>query len=104
MPDQLKKPVETKLQQHLSFHQRHDEIRKRRAELIARLSILKKQSTKHPGYKRALRLLNNTFSGASLAQRSAVLKAAAWLINLIEHQIAIEPPAPMPAQQPDSDL
>jgi len=42
------------------FNQRHQEIEKDRAELIARLSALKEPSRKHPGYNRAIRLLNKT--------------------------------------------
>jgi hypothetical protein len=68
------------------FNQRHQEIEKDRAELIARLSALKEPSRKHPGYNRAIRLLNNTFGKSSLAQRPGVLKAATWLINIVERQ------------------
>lgn len=40
--------------------------------------------TPHPGYKRALKLLNDTFRKSKLAQRLAVLQAAAWLIDVLE--------------------
>ena len=86
MADRFEKPVVTALRQQVAFRQRQHEIEKDRTELIARLSALKEPSRKHPGYKRALRLLNNTFSKSSLAQRPAVLKAATWLINIVERQ------------------
>ena len=86
LADRFEKPVVTALRQQVAFRQRHHEIEKDRAELIARLSALKEPSRKHPGYKRALRLLNNTFGKSSLAQRPAVLKAATWLINIVERQ------------------
>ena len=39
----------------------------------------------HNGYRHALKLLNDTFRKASLAQRFAVLQAAAWaLIHVLE--------------------
>lgn len=38
----------------------------------------------HPGYKRALKLLNDTFRKSKLPQRLAVLQAAAWLIDILE--------------------
>jgi hypothetical protein len=75
----------------LPFNQRHHEIEKDRAKLIARLSALKEPSHKHPSYKRALRLLNNTFGKSSLAQRPGFLKAATWLINIVEHQTTTGP-------------
>jgi hypothetical protein len=75
------------------FNQRHQEIEKDRAELIARLSALKEPSRKHPSYNRALRLLNNTFGKSSLKQRHRVLKAATWLINIVERQTTTDPEA-----------
>ena len=39
---------------------------------------------RHPGYKRAMKLLNDTFRKSKLAQRLAVLQAAAWLIDILE--------------------
>ena len=38
----------------------------------------------HPGYKRALKLLTDTYRREKLAQRLAVLQAASWLISLLE--------------------
>jgi hypothetical protein len=86
MPDQFNNSLKTTLRPLELFRQRHHEIEKRRADLIARLMALKEPTRSHPGYRRALRLLNNTFSKASLRQRPAILKAAIWLINITEHQ------------------
>ncbi len=52
--------------------------------MIARLALISSGSQKHPGYKRALTLLNDTFRKAKLAQRVAVLQAASWLIDILE--------------------
>jgi len=67
-----------------SFRQRYDELENRRAELIARLQGLGAQAQAHPAYKRALKLLNDTFRKSKLPQRLAVLQAAAWLIDILE--------------------
>jgi hypothetical protein len=61
---------QTALRQKMLYNQRHHEIEKDRAGLIARLSAIKEPSRKHPSYKRALSLLNNTFGKSSLAQRT----------------------------------
>lgn len=66
------------------FRQRYDEIESRREELIARLNSLDDGARAHPGFKRALKLLNETFRKSKLAQRLAVLQAAAWLIDILE--------------------
>ena len=66
------------------FRQRYDEVESRRAELIARLQGLGQGAHSHPGYKRALKLLNETFRKSKLAQRLAVLQAASWLIDILE--------------------
>jgi hypothetical protein len=84
---------QTALRQKMLFNQRHHEIEKGRAGLIARLSALKEPSRKHPSYKRALSLLNNTFGESSLAQRPGVLKAATWLINIVKRQTTTGPKA-----------
>ena len=67
-----------------SFRRRYNEIEAHRDALIARLSALGDASKHHPGYRRALRLLNETFRKEKLAQRLAVLQAAAWLIDVLE--------------------
>jgi hypothetical protein len=57
--------------------------------LVARLTSLGEAGQQHPGYKRALKLLNDTFRKAKLAQRLSVLQAAAWLIGVLEKLIAV---------------
>jgi hypothetical protein len=69
---------------HGNFRQRYDELETQRSELVSRLRMLSKTARPHPGYKRALTLLNVTFRKAKFAQRLAVLQAAAWLIDLLE--------------------
>jgi hypothetical protein len=66
------------------FRERYDEIEAHRAELVARLTSLGEAAQRHPGYKRAVTLLNATFRRSKLAQRLAVLQAAAWLIDVLE--------------------
>ncbi len=68
-----------------TFRQRYDQLESRREALVARLRKLGEGAThQHPGYKRALKLLNDTFRKSKLAQRLAVLEAAAWLIDILE--------------------
>ena len=66
------------------FRARYDELEAYRLALVARLTSLGEAGQRHPGYKRALKLLNDTFRKAKLAQRLAVLQAAAWLIDVLE--------------------
>lgn len=66
------------------FRQRYDDVEIRRTELIARLRGLGAAAQAHPGYKRAFKLLNDTFRKSKLAQRLAVLQAASWLIDILE--------------------
>ena len=72
-----------------SFRQRYIDLEARRATLIARLGTLGETSRQHPGYRRAMRLLNETFRKEKVAQRFAVLQAAAWLIEVLEKLAAI---------------
>jgi hypothetical protein len=67
-----------------SFRQRYDDVEAHRAELVARLRALSDKAQAHPGYKRAMKLLNETFRKSKLGQRLAVLQAAAWLIDILE--------------------
>ena len=67
-----------------TFRQRYNELEAQRAALIARLVRLGTVAQQHPGYERALKLLNDTFRKSKLAQRLAVLQAAAWLIDVLE--------------------
>jgi hypothetical protein len=71
-----------------NFRRRYDDLEARRAALVARLHSLGGNAQQHPGYKRALKLLNDTFRKVKLAQRLAVLQAATWLIDVLE-QITI---------------
>ena len=72
-----------------TFRRRYDELEAQRDVLVARLRRLGGAAQDHPGYKRALKLLNDTFRKSKLAQRLAVLQAAAWLIDLLEQLTAI---------------
>jgi hypothetical protein len=67
-----------------TFRQRYDNLEARRTALVERLRALGGGAQKHPGYKRALTLLNDTFRKSKLAKRLAVLQAAAWLIDILE--------------------
>jgi hypothetical protein len=67
-----------------SFRRRYDELEAHRAALVERLSRLGEAAQRHPGYRRALTLLNETFRREKVAQRLAVLQAAAWLIDVLE--------------------
>ena len=55
-----------------------------RAALVSRLAALGEAARAHPGYRHALKLVNDTFRKSSVAQRLAVLEAAAWLIDILE--------------------
>jgi hypothetical protein len=67
-----------------NFRQRYEQIEARRAALMQRLNALGGPARNHPSYKRILKLLNETFRKASLAQRAAVLQAADWLIEVLD--------------------
>lgn len=67
-----------------SFRRRYDELERQREALIARLANLNKAAQMHPGYRRAMKLLNETFRKSTLAQRIGVLQAASWLLDVIE--------------------
>ncbi len=49
-----------------------------------RLTSLGERARRHPAYKRVLTLLNTRFRKVRLAQRVAVLEAAAFLIAVLE--------------------
>jgi len=70
-----------------SFRARYDALEQRRADLIARLGALGETARANPAHARARKLLNETFRGASLVQRAAILEAAAWLIALLDRSI-----------------
>ena len=67
-----------------TFRERYDDLEARRADLVARVHRLSEAAKQHAGYKRALKLLNDIYRREKLAQRLAVLQAAAWLISLLE--------------------
>lgn len=81
-------PVKSPTQKRPSFRQRYDELEARRAELSARLRSLGEAAERQPGHKRALRLLNDIYRKEKLAQRMAVLQAAAWLIDILEKLVS----------------
>jgi hypothetical protein len=63
---------------------RYEGAEKRRIALLEQLSRFDKTARAHPSYKRALVLLNQRFRRAPIDQRIAILKAAQWLVDLIE--------------------
>lgn len=67
-----------------TFRQRYDDLEARREALVARLRGMGEPAEKHPAFKRALKLLNDTYRKSRLAQRLAILEAAAWLIDVLE--------------------
>ena len=71
--------------QRQSFRKRYDGLETRRAELSVRLQTLGDPARQHAAYKRALKLLNEIYRKEKLAQRLAVLNAAAWLIDVLEN-------------------
>lgn len=69
------------------FRRRYDELELRRSELMNRLVRLEHLPQATDACRRAKALLNATFRKATLAQRVAVLQAAAWLIHVSETMI-----------------
>ncbi|MBV9955817.1 MAG: hypothetical protein JOZ70_11255 [Pseudolabrys sp.] len=67
-----------------NFRKRFNDLDARREKLLARVKALSATTVHHPGHKRALVLLNQTFRRAGLAQRAAILEAAAFLIDVLE--------------------
>ena len=67
-----------------SFRQRYDDVELARVAMLERLAKLTPRTRAHPGFKRASTLLNQSFRKAKLAQRTAVLSAAEWTIDLLE--------------------
>ena len=63
---------------------RYEGAEKRRIALLEYLSRFEKTARAHPSYKCVLTLLNQRFRLAPIEQRIAILKAAQWLIALIE--------------------
>jgi hypothetical protein len=67
-----------------SFRGRYEAAERRRLQMLDRLNGLPEPARKHPGYRRALTLLNETFRNARIAQRTAILQSAEWLIDVLE--------------------
>jgi hypothetical protein len=67
-----------------SFRKRYDDVERARGDMLQRLAKLDAKAQTHPAFKRASTLLNQSFRKASLAQRTAVLIAAEWTIDLLE--------------------
>jgi hypothetical protein len=72
-----------------SFRARYDALEQRREDLIRRLGDLGDQARANPAHARARKLLNETFRGATLVQRTAILEAAAWLIALLDRSMTL---------------
>ena len=66
------------------FRKRYDDVELARVAMLQRLAALDAKARAHPGFKRAMTLLNQSFRKASFAQRAAVLAAAEWMIDLLE--------------------
>jgi hypothetical protein len=82
-PTQLPVPTKTP-RSGASFRRRYDELERHRTALIERLSRLGDRARQDPSYRRAMRLLNETFRKSTLAQRVGVLQAASWLLDIME--------------------
>jgi len=67
-----------------TFQRRYEEAEERRRKILARLASLNEKARNHPAYKRALTLLNPIFRKATIAQRTAILSSAEWLVDLVE--------------------
>jgi hypothetical protein len=76
------------------FRRQYDDLERRRSALAARLKGLGRKAPAHPGYKRALSLINDIFRKCPVAKRRAVLDAADWLIGLLEQLAAQGQPTP----------
>jgi len=74
-----------------SFRDRYEAAERRRLQMLDRLNSLPEPARKHPGYRRALTLLNESFRKARIAERAAILQAAEWLIDVIETLTLIAP-------------
>ncbi len=83
-PPPAVKPAEKTASTRGSFRARYDDLEAKRASLMSRLEMIGGKTNKHPGYRRALTLLNDTFRKSKLAQRLAVLQAASFLIDVLE--------------------
>ena len=67
-----------------SFRNRYEAAERRRRQMLERLTNLPEPARSHPGYRRALTLLNESFRKGRVVQRVAILQAAEWLIDVLE--------------------
>jgi hypothetical protein len=67
-----------------TFREQYEKAERRREAILQRLAGLNEAAHAHPAYRRARTLLNQTFRKASVAQRLATLRAAEWLIDVLE--------------------
>jgi hypothetical protein len=72
------------LSSNTSFRKRYDDVELACVAMLQRLAAPDAKARAHPGIKRAMTLLNQSFRKASFAQRAVVLSAAEWMINLLE--------------------
>ena len=84
MPHRRLAASRAKAPQRRTFRERYDALETQRAELSVRLHLFGEAAQRHPVYKRAEKLLNDTYRKERVRQRPAVLKSAAWLISLLE--------------------
>jgi len=57
-----------------SFRDRYEAAERRRLQMLDRLKGLPEPARSHPGYRRALTLLNESFRKARIAQRVAIFR------------------------------
>ena len=67
-----------------SFRERYDELETRRAELVARLTSLGETARNASRLQARAQAAQRHVPQSKLAQRLAVLQAAAWLIDVLE--------------------
>jgi HAMP domain-containing protein len=60
-------------------------LERRREQLLQRLENLDPSVKSRPGYRSALRLLNQKFRAATLTARLGILEAAAFMVNVLEN-------------------
>ena len=87
MPPRSRLPVNEPAKIRGVSRKRYDAVERQRAELLVRLNQLGAEVRAHPSYNNALILLNQRFRTARIEQRIAILKAADWLINLMNKSL-----------------
>jgi hypothetical protein len=71
-------------------------LEKRRTALLEQLAEAGEQARRLPAYRSVLNLLNEKFRAGNLAERAALLHAAAWTIEVMERAASL-PTAPASA-------